>query len=35
MIRLLIQKQSDLGIHCLSMPFGQAIIVFEILEHLP
>ena len=29
-----LQKQSDLGLHCLSRPFWQEI-VFEILEHLP
>ena len=24
LIRLLLQKQSDLGLHCFSRPFGQA-----------
>ena len=33
LIRLLLQKQSDLGLCCLSRPFGQETIV-EILEHL-
>ena len=33
LIRLLLQKQSDLGLHCLSRPFGRQI-VFKILEHL-
>ena len=28
------QKQSDLGLHCLSKHFGRQL-VFEILEHLP
>ena len=32
-IRLLLQKQSDLGLHCLSRPFCSQL-VFEILEHL-
>ena len=30
---LLLQKQSDLGVHCLSRPFWQATGV-KILEHL-
>ena len=34
LIRLLLQKQSDLGLRCLSMPLGQTTSV-EILEHLP
>ena len=29
---LFVVKQSDLGLHCLSMPFWQA--VFKTLEHL-
>ena len=33
LIRLLLQKQSGVGILCLSRPFWQATI--EILEHLP
>ena len=34
LIRLLLQKQSDLDLHCLSRFFGRQH-VFEILEHLP
>ena len=34
LIRLLLKKQSDLGLHCLSWPFDMQV-VFEILEHLP
>ena len=34
LIRLLLHKQSDLGLSCLSMPFGRQL-VFETLEHLP
>ena len=33
LIRLLLQKQSDLGLHFLSRPFGRHV-VFEILDHL-
>ena len=36
-IRLHLQEQSDLGLHCLSVPFCQALwshMVFKILEHL-
>ena len=33
LIRLLLQKQSDLGLHFLSRPFGRHV-VYEILEHL-
>ena len=29
---LLLQKQSDLGLHCLSRPFCSQL-VFELLEH--
>ena len=32
LIRLLLQKQSDLGLHCLSRSFCSQL-VFEILEH--
>ena len=36
LIRLLLQKQSGVGLHCLFRPFWQATeLVFEILEHLP
>ena len=35
LIRLLLQKQSDLGLPCLSRPFWAGNSVFEILEHLP
>ena len=34
LIRLLFQKQSDLGLHCLSEPFFSRQLVFKILEHL-
>ena len=34
LIRLLLQKQSDLGLRCLSRPFGWQL-VLEISEHLP
>ena len=34
LIRLLLQKQSDMGLHCLSTPFYRQL-VFGILEHLP
>ena len=34
LIRLLLQKQSDLALCSLSMPFGRQL-VFEILEQLP
>ena len=30
--RLLLHKQSDLGLHCMSMAFWQRHVVFEILE---
>ena len=33
-IRLLLKKQSDLGLCCLLRPFGRQL-VFKILEHLP
>ena len=33
-ISKLLQKQSDLGLHCFSRPFGRQL-VFKILEHLP
>ena len=33
-IRLLLQKQSDLSLNCLSMPFWQAT-MFKILENSP
>ena len=33
LIRLLLKKQSDLGLHCLSSPFWLAF-VFQSLEHL-
>ena len=29
------QEQSDLGLHCLQMPFCRKILVLEILGHLP
>ena len=32
LIRLLLQKQSDLGLHCLSKHFGRQL-VFKILGH--
>ena len=34
LIRLLLQKQSDLGLHCFSWPFSRQL-AFEILKHLP
>ena len=33
LIRLLLQKQSNLGLPCLSRPFWQVTIVFEVLGH--
>ena len=35
LIRLLPEKRSNLCLCCMSKPFLQACIVFEILEHLP
>ena len=34
LIRLLLQEQSDLGLHCLHMSFFSDTLVFEILGHL-
>ena len=30
-----VQTQADLGLHCLSRPFWQALSVLELLEYLP
>ena len=35
LIRLLLQKRSDLRLHCLSWPFRQPTIAIDLLEHLP
>ena len=34
LVRLLLQEQSDLGLHSLYMPFYWATLVYEILGHL-